>query len=307
MSNAATTHATPLPADIDERTAALKPRTPAALKALALKAGVPIESGWKKPELVAHLAANDDAMRAFGWAALAAKPEAGTGNIDEHGDVIGSTPADPYDCDEDGFPADKTSIAKLDDEHLDALVFWIERNLTGIGTLPADAPRDTKIAFIVEHGYEDDETEGEAAAPVHIPTAAPAPTTITEAELHAATTATTAPTPDACACNGRGGYETDTGWEPCTHCDGAVESTGQLTLMPGGDAPAKSILNIGALRHDLGTKHEFKDGDRVRVTFELVVDKIAFVPEKSGGEAKRRVRTHAGAIDPATVTVESIE
>lgn len=340
MSAAAPTNTTtPLPIDLEQRQAALMKLTVSALKATFLKAGVTPPSGGK-PVLVSEGAKNDLVMAAQGWAIepTAAEVDASTGDVDTNGDIVGATPEHAPMCDDDGFPVESADVTKLDDDHLDQLGGWLyahpdfpnppSYSQTSTAVI-WQVTRERKIAFIVEHGgYEEptavatDATNDAAVtteqlvdaghqvvaeAAVHIPTAAPEPTTVTTDELAKINADKEgADAPEACACNGRGGFETDGGWEKCTNCDGAVEEGGQLTLVPGGEAPAKSILNIAALRHDLGTKTEFKDGDRVRVTFEIEVDKISFLPEKSGGDSKRRMRTHAGAIDLETVEIVAV-
>lgn len=293
-----------LPSDYPQRTSELMKRTAGALKELALRHSIPVPDAKTKTDLVAEFAKSDEYMRAYGWPMLTpAAPVASTGNIDPNGDVIGATPTDPYDCDDDGFPADSTNVAKLEQDHLDALTWWLITNVdTGhpTDTMPEFATRDEQITFVTHFGYQPDEDDTPAkdpepapiepdpednTKPAHIPTAAPEPRTLTSEQLTA-----------EAADNQRTDAEHHA-------AEFGVEDDGQLTLVPGGDAPVKSILNIGSLRHDLGVRTEFKDGDRVRITFEVDIDKIAFIPEKSGGEGKRRVRTHAGVIDKTSVEV----
>lgn len=84
--------------------------------------------------------------------------------------------------------------------------------------------------------------------------------------------------------------------EPAQDLPDDVDHSGELTLFPGGEKPAKSVLNIPAVRVDLGAT-QYQDGDVVTVTLDVVIDKQTFFHEKQGGNAKRRVRAHAGKVD----------
>lgn len=318
--------------ELDARRAFLKPLAASALKETLLKSGVQLPEGITptKPNLIIELARHDAAMRVAGYPGVADAPPAAEvtpGAVALTADV---------ECDEEGYPLERDDVARLDDDHLDTLiahqvvtflqpnpqpfpgrdekVAWLQgvayeeptdAAMTG-APLPADAEEPTQPAAIpgqitvddvlaeVE-GIIDGKSDADAAMKrleekAHIPTAAPKPRTVA------------APCEK---CSGNGGWEVDGGFESCEACEnnGAPAGEPQLTLFPGGEKPTKSVLNIGSLRHDLGAALQFDDGARVLVSFEVEVDKIAFIPEKSGGDAKRRVRTHAGAIDLDTVSV----
>ncbi|TXH09468.1 MAG: hypothetical protein E6R04_08080 [Spirochaetes bacterium] len=325
MSAAApTAPATELPADLGDRQAELNKRTVTALKALALKAGVPVEAGWKKPELVSVLAKNDDAMRAYGWPALtdepSTEPEAGTGDVDTNGDLIGTAPE--YDhgsvtvqVDTAGFPLNGDDLGKLTDEHLTNLR-WQLVHIDGIDEPDAALSRDELVAWIVRNGYQvpgqtriEEQPTGDDVDPVADRVATE---TANDADAHIPTASTPPTTTHVCLdCNGNAGFQTDTGWEACKSCEKLAageapeDEDGNLSLVIGGEKPMGSFLNVPSLRIDL-MAHDVKvrDGDTVRVSFEIPLDKFAVQPEKSGKKTSRRVRTIGGTIDQDTLVIE---
>ncbi len=292
MSAAAPTSTTELPDEqAVDRENTLMALTAVKLRELALKHGIVVGASFTKKDLVVTLARSEAVA-----AELAPAPTASTGDVDANGDIIGAAPpAPPFDrdavtvnIDNMGFPLDGDDVAKLTTEHLEYLRWSLIHE--DAAPDPGELDAQQLVAWITRTGYQvpgqttiDDAAEPGDDVP-HIPTASPAPRT-----EKVCTT-----------CSGTGGWQTDTEWESCGEC--CSEPDGQLTLVPGGDAPAKSILNVAALRYDL-SRLEFKDGDTVSVSFDVTIDKIAFIPEKSGKATKRRVRTHAGAIDPESVVV----
>jgi hypothetical protein len=85
-----------------------------------------------------------------------------------------------------------------------------------------------------------------------------------------------------------------------------AEPHDQLTLVPGGEKPTKSLVAIGAVSQELSNL-QFEDEDEVLVTFRAKVDIIAFPKERKGGKVLRRVRRHSLKIIPGTFGIELAE
>lgn len=66
----------------------------------------------------------------------------------------------------------------------------------------------------------------------------------------------------------------------------------QLTLTGLGAKPTGSVINLPALRVELGNR-QFKDGEVLRITADIEVNKLSFFNEKRGKTAARRVRAHS--------------
>lgn len=335
MSAAAPTTTAPLPTiDATEARTRIGRMTVKTLETLAASSGVTFEDGAKAADMRQALIVNIDRL-VFTADVVAAsnpkpakakleavpEPSASTGDVDKDGDIIGAV-----ECDDDGFPVESADVEKLDDDHLDALGGWLHAH-PDFPNPPSysqtstavmwEIPRQQKIEYIIEHGGYQDESAGESIeptpptpvdhivddAPAHIPTASPAPTTVTTEELAKINADREgADAPEACACNGKGGYETPGGWEKCTKCDGAIERDGQLSFVPGSD-PTKFFLNVPSVRIDLAGM-QLKKYDEVDVSFRFKVEETRRPPEKQGKKIVAEMETYVGAVLVDTINVD---
>jgi hypothetical protein len=198
----------------------------------------------------------------------------------------------------DGYPADSADIAKLSDAHLASLKVDALATVDPEPANPGPLTRTQLIAWLQRTAYQvpgqstiDDHTTAEP----HIPTASPAPTTVptmTGDEIRNS---------DGLAQPEDGAPEDVA---PAQDTSSIVEVGDNFSLFLAGEKPIGSFLNVAAVRVDLlGQKLTVKDGDRVRISFEVDLDEFAVKPVREGGKKTHRIRTITGDIDKTSVEV----